>query len=313
MNRKTQYQQNIDIIKNFFAKPIVLIAGIMSIVTAVSASITIYLSSNTAINIALFLLNKFKYLFFREEVSSVGLQISPIITINLFMVLSGVIFILLFSFGKSTTNKIIQSTKLFKILSVIEFIFSLLLSSLIMISSVFIILLPNINTTFKILLLTFSAFFVAFLVFFGCSKLNFAKSVNKSINTIYLYNSGSSLFGILNLISAFLNGAILIIVLLIILVMQFRFIPFIPFIIYFLINCANNILWGILAIKYNKYIKSIKSGDAIIIEDEKTIPDFQEKTEEIKASYPDSMICYNCGNPLTNEDIYCNLCGAKIK
>ena len=45
-NKNTQYQQNVDIIKGFFRKPIVLVVGILTLISTVCHSVASYISAD---------------------------------------------------------------------------------------------------------------------------------------------------------------------------------------------------------------------------------------------------------------------------
>lgn len=274
------YQQNIDIIKEFFKKPIVLT---LSILTFLSAAIH-FLSQ--------FVINPVSYTKLLQglniPVDSANIEVSSgfnPLSINIFTILSAVIFLLFYLLSKKENNNLSAPSMMFKVISIITLVLSSLCVVLIFGSVlVFGLLFGTFSRTdagFSAEAFTITVFvativllpFCVLLILNSVSQLMFANSIRKSLNSIYLKRSGAVLYGIICFIFTVISVALyfIAIVFLLHLSSQYSAVTLsLPHIVFIFIECtvdiATGIVTGILAIKYAVYIKNISQKYKIAVE-----------------------------------------------
>lgn len=266
MNKKTQYQQNFDILNKFYKKPINLITGIFAILTSFTFTIAVYYCSK---NITLFL-NKvgsiIKLLSPDMIINNFGTSFLPSIVINIFPLLFGLAFIMFCLFSDDNDNKLNSVSRFFKISSLILLIFSLFNICIVISVSIILLYLFPIKI---ILYITITALLISgFSFILNFSRLRFAKSIHRSVNSIYLNNKGATLFATFNIISAIFSLPFLFILISTYFINSSElFFSLLPLIVFFTVFTTEKLLWGITAIQYSKYIKGVIYGRIKVISD----------------------------------------------
>ena len=298
MSKKTntQFQQNVDIIKGFFKKPIVLIAGIFTIIASISNSVVEYLADFT---IAEFLENQIVGIHPSQEL---GIEInSPsIFSLDLLTISLGLSFILMFSFGRSKGNGIQVGSTYFKVISTIQYVLYFIVAVSLVLIGIFAFSF-NIDNLVKIIVIISSLVAGIYTLLYGYSLCQFAKSIKASMNSIYLSDKGAKLHGVMNIISsAVMSIAVAIFLICINLWGGFNSTAaMIGSVVPTALMIINSILWAVVSLGYHRYIKGVSSGKIEILAETK-----KEKKE---------MLCNHCGCPLTEEDVFCSVCGNKVQ
>ena len=306
MSKKSdlQYQQNIDIIKGFFRKPIVLIVGIFTIVASIVNSVAEYISAFDFTDI----LNSFSGSDIRSSFNIGGKAVyfsfksdaPDIFSLDFLTIALGLSFILLFAFGRSKGNAIQGGVTFFKVMSHIYYVlyFIIAVAAVLMVIFTFAFSVDNIT---KLILIVSFLVIGLFVFLLGYSQLQFAKSAKESMNSIYLSNSGAKLHGIIRIIGAVAVSAVSAVALCFILSLGGFNSPLavVGSVASAVLLIVNNILWAVVALKYHSYINGVTSGKI-----ELSVDVVKEEKE---------MICSNCGNTLTDEDVFCAVCGNKVQ
>lgn len=346
-NISNPYQHNVDIIKGFFRKPIILA---LAILMAVSCICTMF-SGMISVSVEAFngpILNNSTFDFSTMVSSSSGNINLPtasiLVTISLF---------LFYFFSKSQGKSLKVPAKIFKIVSLIELIivYVLFISFIV---AVAVVLAYGFEAVDKGLSTLFSSSFnydglsaqVRHEIFtVACStalitlfivgavsvwiytmRYRFAKSIDDSMRGIHLYKKGAMTYGVISIVTGALS----------VMVLPSLYMIFTPMyatvlLVPTLIGTAVTIIMGIVAIKYASYIKNISidfSTEPVYTTDE--TDDFEEAmpfgniqgvTSHIDDSNPYAQatqekannFCNKCGNSVTAEDLFCNKCGNKLK
>ena len=293
-NNNAQYQQNIDIIKGFFRKPIVLIAGIVTILSTIFSSVAGYLSfKEFSLTLNSFLTCYSDVFSADNEKYAVWVSFPNVFTLDIFAALTGLAFILLFAHGRSKGNSINSSVKFYKILANIQYILSVLFAvvCVLVIVATFVL---NLDFTVKLIISICVAVFGILSFMYSFSKLRFAKSVKDSMNSIYLYKSWANAFGIFSLVMLTCDVAVFV------LAVIFNA-PTIT-LAAISVSLIPALLTAVIAFMYDSYISADEKGNIKLPESEK--PKFAE---------PEEFLCKNCGTPYTEEDIFCHVCGNKLR
>lgn len=341
------YQHNVDIIKGFFRRPIILA---LAILMAVSCICTMFFGM-FAVSVEAFngpILNNSTFDFNTMVSSSSGN-----ITLPTTSILVTVSFFFFYFFSKSQSKSLKVPAKIFKIVSLIELIivYVLFISFIVAVAVVFAYGFEAVDKGFSTLFSSafnydglseqvrheiftvacstalMTLFIVgAVSVWIYTMRYRFSKSIVDSMSGIHLYKNGAMTYGVISIISGALSVAV---------VPSFYMI-FTPMyatvlLVPTLIGSAVTIIMGIVAIKYASYIKNISinfSAEPVYATDE--ADDFDEAmpfgnihgvTSHIDDSNPYAQptqdnannFCNKCGNSVTADDLFCNKCGNKLK
>lgn len=350
MNNKigNPYQHNVDIIKGFFRRPIVLaLAILMTVSTLLSMFSGLFLVSGEIYNSEV--LSRMPAQFtemFEKSTDSVSLPATSIlITVAIF---------LFYFFSRSQSKSLKVPSKIFKIVTLVEMslvfvlfgvlivaaaiflafgfdVYDSALSSILMSSADSYFGMPT-DMRYQLFVIICTTILVtlilcgAFAGWFATMQYRFAKSIDDSMSGINLYKKGAMAYGICSIV---IGGCPVISVSSLFTVFSPLFATFMLLIV--LIGAATNIIMGIVAIKYASYIKNISinfSTEPVYVPEE--MDDFEEAmpfgnihgvtshmdddnpyaqtTPESANSY-----CTKCGNSVTTEDLFCNKCGNKLK
>lgn len=253
---QSPYQQNIDMMKEFFKKPIVLLLSIFTFLSFCFCAAAIALSHT---------------ILYLPGIFTLAAD-----CINIFYLLFAIAFLLFFVNSKKAESKLSVPSGMFKSLSVISFILTiaLLVFSIWLFVSIFIITpqnTPYLNDFFKLLTGVFKDSFINFIALYlliisvvlvldSLSVLFFANSVKKSLSTIYLRKNGAVFFAVLHFLFAAFK--IYIIAILIFNALQGALGNHSPAYIALSVGqisvvTATNIIASILAVKYYAYINNI--------------------------------------------------------
>lgn len=342
------YQQNVDIIKNFFRKPIILVTAIVMAICNIVAMIPLpyqaqlirsYISRLPSDTI--------------DSFNQLGLDTAEISggQVSLLGILLTVTFFLFYFFSRSERYSLKAPTTMFKVYAVIQLVVICIITALSIL--LFLIVMGislSVGNKEKFLLPVFLCILFALLVVMGIilwyviMQFRYANSIKKSTSTIYLYKNGAKAFGIfssiccgisiIGLIAAISNGTIP------------RILGWDALAVYVL-QLVQTALISIVAIMYANYIKDVSLniqtqpayapvqpeatfdpyGNVQPIAPqqnyaaiptaqptEQPVPYAQQPVEPTAQSEtPAPKFCSNCGNPLGADDYFCNNCGTKVK
>ncbi len=275
MQSTSPYQQNIDIIRGFFMKPIVLLATIFSILT-LSLSFFTGLSNNLiAVNST-------------NQINSITSGGTSLLSLT-FSMITAIFWIMLYKSSKSDKHqhKATTAVKGLYVCSVIALIMTILITFTVILGGVIslyfiytvgkISFLLDINPNFTSLFSKFNGLSlvamttvlviliiaVIFLFLYSLTNLLFINSVKKSMTSIFLKKTGATAYGVLNIIFAVFGIISLITNLYSTLIITKGFSLTIPYILSTLsILCfsVGCLLTGILAIQYSGYINKYING-----------------------------------------------------
>ena len=297
---QSPYQQNIDIIKNYFKRPIVLALSILTFL-----SIALHFAGQ-------FFINPISYANLMKElnipVDSANIDVSSgfnPLSINILTVFSAIIFLLFYVLSKNETNNLSVPSMMFKVISIITLVLSVLsvlfIFGFVLIFSLFLGAFSRTDSGFSPEVFTLVVFvasivllpFCVLLILNAVSHLLLANSVRNSLNSIYLKKSGAVFYGIICFIFTALTIALYIFaaVYLLHLSSQYSAVNFsLPHILFLFVQCAvdiaTGIVTGILAIKYAVYIKNISqkyriSTDVPPENEQQPVQDFNEPELQI--------------------------------
>ncbi len=257
------FQQNVDILKGFFKRPIVLVTAILMGVSSLLSIVSGAVSDDSA-NIATKYLNSLP-VEFRQYVgnqsSSVNLPVLAILTT--------VAFFLFYFFSKNNSKDLKVPATMFKVVSIIELVFvCVIIGLLFIIIPCGFILIPQALEYYSynysygssysyiygalIGVLIVLAIVGALLIWYCALKVKFACSIKKSTKSINLFKNGAKGFGIFTII---VNGIACISTLGSLSEPGKGFTVFAG-----LVGVAANILFGVTAIQYATYIKNISAN-----------------------------------------------------
>jgi len=298
----TQFQQNIDIIKNFFRKPIVLVVGIVTILASFASSVVEYLAEyNLSDFIKNYLIPDGSHSFNINGVAVYVNSTSPAVpSPDLLAIALGLSFILLFAFGRSKGNAVQGGATFFRVIANIYYVIYFIVAVCSALMIVFSFAFPTGNVIKLILIASFLVMGI-FTFLYGYSLFEFSKSVTGSMKSIYLSDKGAKLHGIMNIISSALCGIIIAVFFICTSIFGGLNSPLVVVgsVAPVALMMANNILWAVVSLGYHRYINGVCSGKI-------EIP-AESKKEDKK------IICVNCGCPLTEEDVFCSVCGTKVE
>lgn len=315
------YQQNVDIIKGFFRKPIVLVTAILSFLNIganfLSALFYQIPSINTMENIPM---------EFRSELITNVKQTPGIDLLSVFFAIS---FLLFFICSRRSSGNMNVPATMFKVISIIQLVFCCIASAVLLVVVCILsimVLLPFGFISFLIIPILLIA--AVCLLIIGISQCIFANSVKKSIKSIYLYKNGAKLFGITNIIFSVIF-LVLYVFLLIILSLStpvdFNVQSYMFLMVYIIIYTVSSIATGIMAIKYSNYINA--KTEQFVTQPPIT-PVYTNNSETASEPYQgingvtpvqpynphaEPVICQNCGQPVNPDDYFCNNCGTPLQ
>ena len=264
------YQQNIDIIKGFFKKPIVLVLAISSFVCVVYELVVSFFNvfgnlGNQAVK------------YFLDKLPDDANVASSIIgvngsggsggSLNITAILFAVSFLLFYILSKKQENKLGAPSVMFKVISIITVVcFGIITAFVLLITALLGVITPIINEAFDgigqifVPLYIFLAVFMILYLLYSIAQMVFALSIRKSLTSIYLKGTGAVLYGIMSFVIAAIG-----IVSSVMAVLGLSKIDFITLngtqtavmIISAVMSAANSVITGIMAVQYSKYIKNI--------------------------------------------------------
>ncbi len=268
------YQQNIDILKDFFRKPIILVFAILSFVNIVLQLCIGFINPyGSAVKRAA------EYFVQNDGPANVDISSFPSVNINIIGILIAVAFLLFYIFSKNKDNNLSVPSKMYKVVSIIQLVISCIVAALIIGAlSLFAVmgfsLLSLRNATESVsgaetLIPIISSLSLAivvpvfvFLILSAIARLLFANSIEKSLTSIYLRRKGAMFFAILHFIVVAATVFSVLGFLILYLTQQHMFFAFSPLqiallLLQFGLAAAIDLTAGLIAVKYSVYIKNI--------------------------------------------------------
>lgn len=257
------YQQNTNILKEFFKKPIVLITSIVWFATIiVNFFLGIFMSNNDAIkrmiHDILTMEGSYAYTY-----TNTGLNI-PIVS-----VLIALAFLLFYISSRKADGGLNGAATLFKVVSIIALVASCILSAVCVLAMFLCFVLMLIPAAqFIFIFILFFAVLVAMLLIESISQLFFANAIKKSLNGIYLYKNGAMTFAVIQFIKVSVFALLSIICYFVYIGISSQpgyYYPLVPelfllAIISFVVSIPSSLFMGILALKYSSYISTMSQG-----------------------------------------------------
>lgn len=290
---RSPYQQNINIMKGFFRKPIVLTLSIFTFLTVVfqvtvsiiNPFITIansyldsYLGNIGASNINV------------KQTASPGISLfSSVSFSSIITILFAVAFLLLYLQSKQEKANLSAPSTIFKVISIINLIIVALLTLIsAAVTAILFIIATAMNAEPKfaggstvesmftlgiVLCLTLIPICIMLLLE-SIGQLLFANSIKSSLTSIYLKRKGAVLYGVTEILIAAYTIAKGIFIIIFILIYNSQYtaiiepLPITLIIMQMLFTAAASVIMGVLAFKYSSYIKKISQKFRIEIPDE---------------------------------------------
>ena len=288
------YQQNIDIIKGFFKRKLILFYAILTILPIFSI---VFINLND-----LFVdLNKY---ISASKLSEIGNQtklvgtISTVYILFIFEILLAIVFLLFFVKSGSEESSLKAPISMFRVVSII----SLVIVSLISLGMVYVVLFTSLylmvnSPAFAIFAVPCMFITIPVLILQAFAQCKFAGNIKESANSIYLKKNGAKLYGVTSIIVA------VICLYLTVLISIFGFAEIstvAPLIAFFGLNAIKYVFGAVVGIKYAKYIEGFSDSSTA-----------REGGYPIEEEY-DTIVCKTCGKPLKDEDYFCNHCGTPV-
>lgn len=270
------YQQNIDILKEFFRKPIILVFAILSFVNIVfQFFIGIINPYSSAVKRAA------EFFVQQQQNSPANVSISnfPSVNINILAILIAVAFLLFYIFSKNKDNNLSVPSTMYKVVSIIQLVISCIVTALIigalsLFGTMGLVLSPYQDATestrnagaimsmFSVTLLAIVIPIFAFVVLSAIARLLFANSIKKSLTSIYLYRKGAMFFGILHFIVVAATVFSIFGFIILYFTQEYMFHAFSPLqialvLVQFGLSIAIDLTAGLIAVKYSSYIKNV--------------------------------------------------------
>lgn len=246
------YRQNIEIVKGFFRRPIVLITAILGFLTAAADIAASVLGTDFISNLQLTVNDDAPTAVFYSYIS-----------LNVGAILLGAVLLAFFIASRSERSDLHGATMFYKVVAIVELVFSILLifAALILGFLFFVIgLAATIHIPpavfFVTLFLIIAAIALIAILVYCIAQLVFAVSIRRSTRSIYLRSGGAVFFGVINLLFALVYSLTFVDNL----VSDIRTgLPavgtFLP-----LVNIAFGICTAVLAFKYWGYINNVKNN-----------------------------------------------------
>ncbi|MGN1138161.1 MAG: zinc-ribbon domain-containing protein [Ruminococcus sp.] len=346
-NISNPYQHNVDIIKGFFRKPIILALAILMAVSCICTMFSgMFAVSVEAFNGPILKNSSFDY-------STMVTSSSGNINLPTASILVTVSFFFFYFFSKSQSKSLKVPAKIFKIVSLIELIivYVLFISFIVAIAVVLAYGFEAVDKGFSTLFSSafnydglsaqvrheiftvacstalITLFIVgAVFVWIYTMRYRFAKSIDDSMRGINLYKNGAMTYGVISIVTGALS-VMAVPALYTVFTPMYATVLLIPT----LIGSAVTIIMGIVAIKYASYIKNISMNfttepayapeETDDFEEAMPFGNIQGVTSHIDDSNPYAQTqqkntdsyCNKCGNSVSAEDLFCNKCGYKLK
>ncbi len=262
------YQQNIDIIKGFFKKPIVLVLAIASFTciayNLVASFLNIY--GNIGDQAIKYFLDHLP-----EQVKIPNNLISTSGSsgggVDIIGILFAVSFLLFFLLSKKQENKLGVPSVMFKVISIVSVVGIGIVTGIVLpVFAIIAVSAPMINEvfdgmgTFMFYLYMYLGIYLAVFLVYVISQLVFSLSIRKSLTSIYLKRTGAMFFGVMSFIQASAGIAASIFVVAGLSnseAITLNSTQIIVLIVSSVLSAAQNVLTGIVAIQYSNYIKDI--------------------------------------------------------
>lgn len=306
------YQQNLNIMKGFFKRPIILVFAIISLASIFTAMIS---------GLILFLSHAQTYIFqqfegiLRDYLTEFGnnfdipttVAIQPennfVYSLDLMTVLIGLAFI--FFFVKSRSSNPLATLKaptvMFRVYAMITFVCTIIAFVLEMITvCAAVALVPTYGWVLAV-----AVPLLGYLLAYGISIYLFSGSLKASQKSIYLSNRGAGFFGIMNFISACLSLSILVIQSVILVYSEVDIVTVVLTDALGLVPIAASVILGIIALSYSSYIKQLSEGFVY--------DPIEQSVDNPEPAEQQNLFCRNCGQQLGPDDYFCNHCGTPIK
>ncbi len=289
------YQQNIDILKKFFMRKLIIFFAFFTLLPVFSI---IFININGLIDNLERRIDVSALSESGNQTNMVG-TVSSLYILFIFEILLAVAFLLFFVKSSSEDSSLKVPIGIFRVVSVIE----LIITALTLLGMIFIVLLTSLYLLanyFSFALLVVPCMFIAIpLIFFQIFAQNiFAGNIKESANSIYLKNKGAKLYGITSIIMAALCAYIAV------LLAVFGFseiLLFAPLIAFFGLSVIKYILGAAVGLKYAKYIGAFSDSST------------SRESEESSSDKSNIIVCRTCGKALTAEDYFCNHCGTPVE
>lgn len=244
------YQHNIDIIKDFFKSPLIIVTSIFIFISFTVNLISEFFYCINNINILT------KPIDLISGLVAVGLFIYFLITSILWIMINRT------SSSLKYSNKVIKHIRGLHICSIVPLIISSLLFLFTSLYNVFLFSKLKLYDTKTLTILISSIVATAFIMLLALTGFLFIKSVKTSVNSIFLKKSGATAFGVLNLILTTICLA------------SAGFYIYTALSVSFTITIAlkatslvclsvSSLLMGILSIKYSNYINKHINGQTL--------------------------------------------------
>ena len=316
------YQQNQNIMKGFFKKPVILVFAIVSFVSVVTSMLSGYFIAKSHVLDTLFNQYADKIQDFLDQLSN-NFHIETIslssnkpdfsfsFQIDLMTVLIGLAFLFFFIKSRSTNpvSTLKAPTIMFRVYAMILFICSIVSASLGLLTvAASAALVPS---TAWLLLCVIPG--LAYFLVYGIAIFLFSGSVKNNQKSIYLSNRGASFFGIMSLINALLSLASLVAESILFLNTGENSLYIIMFTAMGLVPVALSVIMGVIAFSYSSYIKKLSRG-YVYDPEEQPADNFEypEQNDDNNDNAQKPRFCRKCGQQLNPDDYFCNHCGTAV-
>lgn len=284
------YQQNIDILKNFFRKPIILAYAIVSAVVSLISFLSVVLTaSNNANSLS----------YFNAYINNGGIKTTYGLTVPasviglIFSVITIVCWIMVYVNSKNSNPAKSPSAPVtvLWVFAIISLVVSCIAAAICLcVMVILLIALAVGQNTYNsydtygyysssvaigvaaiIFVLIFLAIALFFLLFYTITNVMFLSSVRKSLNSIYLKKNGAMAYGVLNIIFAVFS------IIFAFFALMFYFVSLSSYSTAYLsgnilsaslsltLSFVIYLMQGIIAISYANYIKSVLNGTNPIV------------------------------------------------
>ena len=302
------YQQNLNIMKSFFRKPIVLVYAIVTLSSVVTTMISgfVLIRADVSAHLSQFIMgitqNILSELNVNVDLDTIATasrsSSSYSLNIDLLTVLIGLAFVFFYTKSKSANPMatLKAPTVMFRIYAIFTFVCSIIAVTFGMIGvCVSVIFIPSFAWLLAITVPSF-----VYLLLYGISIFLFSGSIKNNQRSIYLSNRGAAFFGIMSIIGAvvslcssaatsviFINSGVDTVAVVLMNVLG-------------IVPVASSVILGIIALSYSSYIKKLSEG---------FVYDPVEQAEQTEQP----LFCGNCGQQLNPDDYFCNHCGTPVK
>lgn len=258
------FQQNIDIIKGFFRKPVILVAAILGFACFIFDEVF------SATGFSSHILEK----ILDDSLSGYDLSAYGIFpgndtgsmpSLNLLGLLLAVTFLLFYIMSKKPNSKLAAPSVMLRVAAIIQLVFVCiaLAAAIFLIVALLIVLAShanNIQGAVSIVLIAVASVIVlivgGFMLMLSISQVRYANSIRKSLTSIYLSANGATLFGIMYIIATAFQAIGLFASLPMIIAGQNPAVTAI-YILSSVTSVAFNIVYAVIAIQYGSYIRNI--------------------------------------------------------